>query len=637
MKNLYVVPLCCVLLLPVARPGTFRASAQDPIATQQQDVTPQVVTIQLLPVATGLSSTVFVTNAHDGSNRLFILEKGGVIRVLQPGSSTPTTFLNITPSVLSTANERGLLGLAFHPQYSTNGRFFVNYTRQTDGALQVAEYHVSTSDPNVADTAETIILTTPHPTNDNHNGGMIEFGPDGFLYIGLGDGGGANDPPNNGQNINALLGKILRIDIDHPAGGLNYSSPASNPFFGPTVGRDEIYSYGHRNPWRYSFDRGNGQLILGDVGQGAREEIDIVTLGGNYGWRVMEGSICNPNLNGGVCTPPTGSILPVSEYSHAGGRCSITGGYVYRGVRSSLPTGAYVFADFCTGEIFLRQPGLNTSTVLLDTALNISSFGEDESGEIYVVGLGGSVDRIANPSPPPRNTIGVYRPSGPVFYLRNTNSAGAPDFAIPFGAASDIPLVGDWDGDGITTIGLYRPSDSVFYLRNTNSTGAPDITIPWGATGDVPVVGDWDGNGTVTIGLYRPSNNTFYLRNSNDYGPPNLEIPFGAPGDIPIVGDWDGNTTTTIGLYRPSGSIFFLRNTNSFGSPNVIASFGASGDLPVVGDWDGNGTVTIGVYRPSGSIFYLRNTNSTAPPNLTFTYGDGPNGDKPVSGNWDGF
>ena len=624
------------VLLSSIRTGIFSASAQEPILTQQQEITPQVVTIQLSPVATGLSSPLFVTNAHDGSNRLFIVERGGVIKVLQPGSSTPTTFLNITPTVLS-GNERGLLGLAFHPQYQINRRFFVNYTRQTDGALQVAEYHVSASDPNVADTAETIILTTPHPTNDNHNGGMIEFGPDGFLYIGLGDGGSSNDPPNNGQNINALLGKILRLDIDTPAGGLNYSSPASNPFFGATPGRDEIYSYGHRNPWRYSFDRGTGQLVLGDVGQGAREEIDVVALGGNYGWRIMEGSICNPNLNGGVCTPPTGHIPPISEYSHASGRCSITGGYVYRGVRSSLPTGTYVFADYCTGEIFSRLPGLNTSPVLLDTALNISSFGQDESAEIYVVGLGGTVDRIVNPSPPPRNTIGVYRPSGSIFYLRNTNAPGSPDLIVPFGASGDVPLAGDWDGDGTTTIGLYRPSGNVFYLKNTNLAGAPDMTIPWGASGDVPVVGDWDGNGTVTIGLYRPSNNTFYLRNSNDYGGPDLIVPFGAPGDIPIVGDWDGNTTTTIGLYRPSGSIFYLRNSNTFGTPDTVAPYGASGDSPIVGDWDGNGTVTIGVYRMSSSTFYLRNTNSTAPPNLTIAYGDGPNGDKAVSGNWDGF
>jgi glucose/arabinose dehydrogenase len=205
--------------------------------------------------------------------------------VAQPGASTTTVFLDITSRVLSTGNEQGLLGLAFHPQYSVNGRFFVYYTRQTDGALVIAEYHVSAADPNVADfNPEIVILTIPHPGETNHNGGTIEFGPDGYLYAAPGDGGSGNDPPNNAQNINVLLGKVLRLDIDHPNGAI-------------------IYAYGMRNPYRYSFDRGTGQLYLGDVGQGAREEIDIVTLGGNYGWRVMEGSICNPNFNGGVCTP----------------------------------------------------------------------------------------------------------------------------------------------------------------------------------------------------------------------------------------------------------------------------------------------------------------------------------------------
>jgi glucose/arabinose dehydrogenase len=623
VKNLYVVPLCCLLLLLSAiRPDIFRTNAQ--------------VTIQLTPVVTsGLSSPLLVTNAHDGSNRLFILQRGGTIMVLQPGSSSPTTFLDITSRVLS-GGERGLLGLAFHPEYETNRRFFVNYTRQTDGALQIAEYQASTANPNVAEMDETIILTIPHSNNDNHNGGMIEFGSDGFLYIATGDGGSANDPPNNGQNINALLGKILRIDIDNPAGALNYSSPSSNPFFGATPGSDEIYAYGQRNPWRFSFDRGTQQLIVGDVGQGAREEISIITSGGNYGWRIMEGSICNPFFNGGVCTPPAGHIPPISEYSHSGGRCSITGGYAYRGVRSSLPTGAYVFADFCTGEIFLRQNGLNTSPLLLDTTMNISSFGEDESAEIYVVGLGGTVHRIVNPNPPPRSTIGVHRPGGPVFFLRNTNTPGSPDLTVPLGAPGDIAVTGDWNGDGTTTVGLYRPSENVFYLRNANSTGQPNLIIPFGASGDIPVVGDWDGNGTVTIGLYRPSNNTFYLRNSNDHGAPHMVIPFGAPGDLPIVGDWDGNTTTTIGLYRPSSSTFFLRNSNSFGSPNLIVPFGANGDLPIVGDWNGDGTVTIGVFRPTSSVFFLRNTNLTAAPDLVIPFGDGPNGDLPVSGNWDG-
>lgn len=409
MSRPRVMLRCCLLLLPTC---LFVLSASSATSTlSPQDISPQVVTIVLQPVLSGLSSPVFLTNAHDNSDRLFIVEQGGIIKVLQHGATTPTIFLNITTRVLS-GGERGLLGLAFHPQYATNRRFFVYYTRQTDGSIVIAEYHASAANRDVADTTETAILTIPHPVNDNHNGGTVAFGPDGFLYAGTGDGGSGDDPNMNGQNINVLLAKILRIDIDHPNGAVPYSSPPSNPFFGATAGRDEIYAYGVRNPYRFSFDRVTGQLYLGDVGQGAREEVNIVTLGGNYGWRIMEGSVCNPDLDGGVCTPPAGHIPPISEYTHAASRCSITGGYVYRGARGSLPTGSYIFADFCTGEIFMRQNGLNTSPVLLDTALGISAFGEDESGEIYVVALGGSVSRIANPNPPTPQYQGFHDGAG---------------------------------------------------------------------------------------------------------------------------------------------------------------------------------------------------------------------------------
>jgi hypothetical protein len=248
----------------------------------------------------------------------------------------------------------------------------------------------------------------------NHNGGMIEFGPDQFLYIGMGDGGSANDPGNRAQNINDLLGKILRIDVDQSVGGVPYSSPADNPFFGVTAGRDEIYAIGMRNPFRFSFDRITGQLFAGDVGQNAREEVDIITRGGNYGWRVMEGSICNPGFGGGVCAPI--GIAPVAEYAHSTGRCSITGGYVYRGSQFSLPFGAYVYGDFCTGEIFMLSGG--SAGVLLDTALNISSFGEDEAGEIYVVGLDGTINRISNPNPPPAVPAPVIQSAG---LIRHSN------------------------------------------------------------------------------------------------------------------------------------------------------------------------------------------------------------------------
>jgi glucose/arabinose dehydrogenase len=344
--------------------------------------------MRLMPVLTGLNSPVLVTNARDGSNRLFVVEQGGVIKVLKPGESSPTVFLDITAAVLF-GGEQGLLGLTFHPQFASNRRFFVDYTRRPDGATVIAEYHASATDPNIADTGETALLVIPQPFA-NHNGGMVEFGPDGFLYIGMGDGGSGNDPGNRAQDITQLLGKMLRIDVDHAAGAQHYSSPPDNPFVGSANGRPEIYAYGLRNPWRYSFDRGTGEIYAGDVGQDAVEEIDIIARGGNYGWRIWEGSSCTGN-DPGLCQV-AGFTLPIIEYHHAGGRCAVTGGYVYRGAQSSLPMGGYVYGDYCTGEIFLFQNG--SSSVALASGLSISSFGEDESGEIYVVDLNGSVQRI---------------------------------------------------------------------------------------------------------------------------------------------------------------------------------------------------------------------------------------------------
>jgi glucose/arabinose dehydrogenase len=351
---------------------------------------PQTAAVQLEPVVSGLSSPLFAGHAGDGSNRLFIVEQAGMIWVLAPGSSTKTVFLDIRPKVLA-GGERGLLGLAFHPQYAATGRFFVYYTRAGDGALVVAGYTVSPN-PNVANGTETVLLTIPHPTNANHNGGMLAFGPDGYLYIGVGDGGSANDPPNNAQNVNVLLGKILRIDVNPPAGSTTpYVSPPSNPFFGSTPGLDEIFAIGLRNPWRFSFDRLTGSQWVADVGQSAREEVDAPILsGGNYGWRVYEGTQCT-NSDPALCNPAN-YLPPIFEYAHSGGRCSITGGYVYRGSQGTLPSGTYVYGDYCSGEIFTWDG--SQQNVLLSTGMNISSFGEDESGELYVVNLGGSVSRL---------------------------------------------------------------------------------------------------------------------------------------------------------------------------------------------------------------------------------------------------
>ncbi|HUD71973.1 MAG TPA: PQQ-dependent sugar dehydrogenase [Dongiaceae bacterium] len=350
--------------------------------------------LTLEPVLSGLSSPVFVTHASDGSGRLFVLEQPGQIKVLQPGAAVPTVFLDIRAKV-AFGGERGLLGLAFHPDYETNRRFFVDYTRLPDGATVIAEYHASVADPNVADPAETVLLTIAQPFA-NHNGGMIAFGPDGDLYIGMGDGGSANDPGARAQNIDELLGKILRLDVDHPASATQlYSSPADNPFAGAIAGRDEIYAWGFRNPWRFSFDRQTGALMVGDVGQSAREEVDVVVKGGNYGWRTFEGTLCT-GLDPPPCNPAP-FVMPIAEYDHSGGRCSITGGSVYRGSRGTFPAGAYLFGDYCSGDVYLIDGGQGALEVT--TGRNISSFGEDQDGELYLVDLGGAVLRFAGVAP----------------------------------------------------------------------------------------------------------------------------------------------------------------------------------------------------------------------------------------------
>jgi glucose/arabinose dehydrogenase len=350
--------------------------------------------IELAPVLGGLEEPVYVTHAGDGTGRLFVVEQPGGIKVRSTEGAAPAVFLDIRSRVRF-GGEQGLLGLAFHPGYATNGRFYVNYTRQPDGATVIAEYRVSPGDPDAAATDERVLLVIPQPFA-NHNGGMIAFGPDGFLYIGMGDGGAGLDPDRRAQDVTDLLGKILRIDVDPPPGfPAPYASPPDNPFAGPHPGRDEIYAWGFRNPWRFSFDRVTGALYAGDVGQSTREEVDVVGRGGNYGWPILEGSLCL-GLGGSCATP--GLVGPVAEYAHGNGRCAVTGGYAYRGDAGTLPAGAYTFADYCTGEIFLLQDGV--SSLLLDTGLALSSFGEDAAGELYVTSLGGTLHRLVNPDAP---------------------------------------------------------------------------------------------------------------------------------------------------------------------------------------------------------------------------------------------
>ncbi|MFN8481793.1 MAG: PQQ-dependent sugar dehydrogenase [Anaerolineae bacterium] len=348
---------------------------------------PKATTIRLERVVSGLQNPTAIANAGDGSNRLFILEKGGVIRIVKDGAVLPQPFLDITNLVYSTGTEQGLLGLAFAPDYATSGLFYVYYIAQ-DRNSTLARYKVS-ADPNRADPASAeVIFTAQQPSLPNHKGGELTFGPDGYLYLGLGDGGGAGDPLKNAQNLSSPLGKLLRFDV---RGSSAYAIPTDNPFKDRKDARPEIWAYGLRNPWRFSFDRATGDLYIADVGQNLWEEINVqprASKGGeNYGWNVMEGAHCFPPDS--QCQT-RGFVPPVAEYNHSEGGCSVTGGYVYRGKAQPALTGAYIFGDYCSGKFWAlsRTPDKGWQRTLLTQAtVSPSSFGEDEAGELYVVGL----------------------------------------------------------------------------------------------------------------------------------------------------------------------------------------------------------------------------------------------------------
>ena len=350
-------------------------------------------TLKLQTIVRNLNSPVFLTAPPGDTNRLFVLEQGGTIKVFDRANGNMlSTFMTLTG--IRSGGEQGLLGLAFDPNYTTNGRFYIYYT-DADGVITIARFLVSSANNNVADPVSQVILASiPHPTFANHNGGMLAFGPDGCLYAAVGDGGSSGDPNNNAQNLASRLGKLLRLD---PTTGAACTSGILNPFV--LSGGDRlIWSYGLRNPWRFSFD--GEDLYIADVGQDAREEINVSAglnagRGLNYGWRLMEGSVCfNPttNCNSGPLT------LPTVEYPHDKGACSITGGYVYRGQAAPASQGTYFYADFCAG--FVRSFRFNNGLALeqkewpLLAAPSITSFGQDGLGELYILTQSGTVSRI---------------------------------------------------------------------------------------------------------------------------------------------------------------------------------------------------------------------------------------------------
>ncbi len=384
------------LLIPVTVVIVSCANSTEPAENGNgaNDPNPPVESFGLAAqvVASGLSRPLYLT-APTGDPRLFVVEQAGRIRIIEDGQLLGTPFLDISDRVRS-GGERGLLSLAFHPEYASNGFFYVNYT--DDGGDTKVERYSVTGDPNLADANSAKLILSVQQPFSNHNGGLIVFGPDGMLYIGMGDGGSGGDPQGQGQNINTLLGALLRIDVD---GGDPYASPADNPFVGE-AGADEIWGYGLRNPWRFSFDRTAGHLYIADVGQNTWEEVNATsaTAGGlNYGWVTMEGAHC-------FATNPcdqTGLVLPATEYSHSAG-CSVTGGYVYRGAAIPDIQGAYFYSDYCSG--FLRSFRFDGASISdarswdVGELGNVFSFGEDASGELYITSSNGNVYRLVEAS-----------------------------------------------------------------------------------------------------------------------------------------------------------------------------------------------------------------------------------------------
>lgn len=389
MRKLFWV-LVFVLLVPVA---AAQPTAPDNITVITRASAPDPASVRLVEVSSGYRNPLYVTHAGDGSDRLFVMEQAGRIWVYQNGARLNAPFADfadiVSQDILYGYSERGLLGLAFHPNFAENGVLFINYT-DAGGTTRLARYRVQADNPNAVDRQSAEILLSIEQPFRNHNGGHIAFGPDGYLYMSVGDGGAANDPLRAGQDLTTILGTLIRIDVDNTSDDKPYAIPDDNPFLNTPGAVPEIWAYGLRNVWRFSFDRATGDAYIADVGQNAWEEVNFQPAGqggANYGWNIFEGN--NPFAGSAVTED---MVFPIAEYRHRDGDCSVTGGYVYRGQAVPELVGVYLFGDYCTGRIWAtyRDEGENWQTnVFMNARMSISSFGEDEAGELYVVDYSG--------------------------------------------------------------------------------------------------------------------------------------------------------------------------------------------------------------------------------------------------------
>jgi glucose/arabinose dehydrogenase len=617
----------------------------------------------------GFSSPIaFVQDPADRRNQ-FVVQQDGRIRVIRDGVLVPTDFLNLTASVLF-SGERGLLGLAFAPDYSTSGRFYVNFVDMS-GNTVIARF-LRSSNPLVADAGSRFDLRwggaggdafiTQPPSFSNHKGGHLAFGPDGFLYIGLGDGGSSGDPGHRAQNPAELLGKFLRIDVDVPNEDvIGYQVPSDNPFLsaGPLGTRPEIWSFGWRNPWRWSFDDpargGTGALVIGDVGQGAWEEIDYEPAnsgGRNYGWRNREGA---HDFDTSMLPAYQPLVDPIHEYDHNEGS-SVTGGYVYRGTAlGAAHRGRYFFADFIVGRVWSiglaidSLTGEAAATTLTEHTSelgggamlgNVSSFGVDADGELVIVSYSrGAIIKVLG-SPPDsgdfdedgRADLVIFRPSNGTWYIRNSASGFTTSTIREFGLSTDLIAPGDYDGDSTADLAVFRPDQGAFYIRESN-TGSI-VTRALGSRGDLPVPGDYDGDRRTDPAVYHMSIAAWHvLLSSGGYSSVTTRG-WGNPGDLPVPGDYDGDGITDHAVFRPTTGMWYVLTSASGHSASREFHLGLPGDHPAPGDYDGDRITDVAVYRPDTGQWFVRHSSTDFATFVFFQWGLA--GDVPVPNDYDG-
>ncbi len=538
----------------------------------------------------GLSSPTAMAIAPDG--RIFVCQQGGQLRVIKNNVLLPTPFVSLT---VNSTGERGLLGLAFDPDFANNQFIYLYYTATTPAIHNRVSRFTANGDVAVAG-SEVVLLDLNNLSGaTNHNGGAMHFGADGKLYIAVGE----NANPANAQVLTNLLGKMLRINTT-PGDII----PTDNPFFNTATGNNRaIWALGLRNPFTFAFQRTTNRMFINDVGQGTWEEINDGIAGSNYGWNNCEGA----------CNPPNANFRdPVFQYLNDGSTCAITGGTFYNPNRVQFPSeylGKYFYSDFCGGWIRRYDPATNTSTGFATGINSPVDLQVGHDGSLYYLARGsGAVFRVKFPSAPHdfdgdgKTDLAVYRLSEGNWYVNR--SGNATNIVRQWGAATDRIVPGDYDGDKKTDFAVWRGSEGNWYIiQSSNGAG---VLHGWGQSGDIPVPGDYDADGKTDIAVYRKSEGNWYIKNSGG-GPVTLQQ-WGFGNDKPVPADYDGDGKTDIAVYRIEEGSWFIRNSGD--GSGTVTGWGNELDVPVQGDYDGDGKTDIAVYRHSEGNWFIRQSTA---------------------------